>query len=45
MPEADTGEAVRMLELLLEFLGENGAQWTRGGYDDGHGRRSPLSAS
>jgi hypothetical protein len=44
MPEADTGKAVRMFELLLEFFGENGAHWTRGRYDDGHGRRCLIGA-
>jgi hypothetical protein len=44
MREADTGEAVRMLELLLEFFGENGAHWTRGRYDDGHDRRCLIGA-
>jgi hypothetical protein len=44
MPEADTGKAVRMLELLLGFFGEKGAHWTRGCYDDGHDRRCLIGA-
>ncbi len=44
MPEADTGKALRMLDLLLEFFGENGEHWTRGRYDDGHGRRCLIGA-
>jgi hypothetical protein len=33
-----------MLELLLEFFGENGAHWIRGRYDDGQGRRCLIGA-
>ncbi len=44
MREADTGEAVRMLELFLEFFGPEGGHWTRGRYDDGHSRRCLIGA-
>jgi hypothetical protein len=37
MPKADAGKAVRVLDLLLEFFGEDGAHWTRGRCHDGHG--------
>jgi len=44
MPETDTGKAVQVLDLLLEFFGESGAHWTRGRYHDGHGRRCLIGA-
>jgi hypothetical protein len=42
--EADTGKAVHVLDLLLEFFGESGAHWTRGHYQDGDGRRCLVGA-
>jgi hypothetical protein len=44
MRETDTGKAVQMLDLLLEFFGEDGAHWTRGRYDDGDGGRCLIGA-
>jgi len=44
MSETDTGKAVEVLDLLLEFFGETGAHWTRGRYHDGHGRRCLIGA-
>ncbi len=44
MSETDTGKAVQVLDLLLEFFGESGAHWTRGRYHDGHGRRCIIGA-
>jgi hypothetical protein len=43
MPESDPSEAVQMLDLLLEFFAD-GEHWTRGRYDDGHGRRCLIGA-
>ena len=44
MRETDASKAVQVLDLLLEFFGEDGAHWTRGRYDDGHGRRCLIGA-
>jgi hypothetical protein len=44
MPEAKTGTALQVLELLLEYFGVDGARWTRDRYDDGHGRRCLAGA-
>jgi hypothetical protein len=44
MSETDTGKAVQVLDLLLEFFGESGTHWTRGRYHDGHGRRCLIGA-
>ena len=44
MPEAETGRAVEVLDLLLEYFGEHGERWTRGDYHDGHGRRCLVGA-
>ena len=44
MPEAETGKAVRVLDLLLEYFGEQGERWTRDRYDDGDGRRCLVGA-
>ena len=44
MPEAETGQAVQVLGLLLEYFGERGKRWTRDRYDDGDGRRCLLGA-
>jgi hypothetical protein len=43
MFEAETGDAVRLLDLLLGFFAD-GARWTRGRYHDGEGRRCLLGA-
>jgi hypothetical protein len=44
MPEAETGQAVRVLDLLLEYFGDDGERWTRDHYDDGDGRRCLVGA-
>src|SRR5262245_4289079 len=44
MPEAETGQAVQVLDLLLEYFGDNGEHWTRDRYDDGDGRRCLVGA-
>ena len=44
MPEAETGQAVQVLDLLLEYFGERGERWTRDRYDDGEGRRCLVGA-
>jgi hypothetical protein len=44
MPEAETGQAVQVLDLLLEYFGERGERWTRDRHDDGDGRRCLLGA-
>jgi hypothetical protein len=44
MPAHDPPEAVQALDLVLEFFGEDGANWTRGRFDDGRGRRCILGA-
>ena len=44
MPEAETGQAVHVLDLLLEYFGEQGERWTRDRYDDGDGRRCLVGA-
>jgi hypothetical protein len=44
MPEAETGKAVQVLDLLLEYFGEQGERWTRDRYDDGDGRRCLVGA-
>jgi hypothetical protein len=44
MPEAETGQALQVLDLLLEYFGERGERWTRDRYDDGDGRRCLVGA-
>jgi hypothetical protein len=44
MPEAETGKAVQVLDLLLECFGERGERWTRDRYDDGDGRPCLVGA-
>ena len=44
MSETDTGKAVQVLDLLLEFFGKSGELWTRGRYHDGHGRPCLMGA-
>jgi hypothetical protein len=44
MPEAETGQAVQVFDLLLEYFGEQGERWTRDRYDDGDGRRCLVGA-
>jgi hypothetical protein len=44
MSKAAAGKAVRVLDLLPEFFGEDGAHWTRGRYHDGHSRRCLIGA-
>ena len=44
MPEAETGKAVQVLDLLLEYFGDQGERWTRDRYDDGDGRRCLVGA-
>lgn len=43
MREAETDKAVQLLDLVLEFF-EDGANWIRGCFDDGHGRRCLAGA-
>lgn len=43
MPEVDTGKAVRVPDLTLEFFADDD-HWTRGGNDDDRGRRCPVGA-
>jgi len=44
MPQAETGNAVQVLDLLLDYFGERGERWTRDRYDDGDGRRCLVGA-
>jgi hypothetical protein len=44
MPEAETGQAVQVLDLLLEYFGDRGERWTRDRYDGGDGRRWLVGA-
>jgi hypothetical protein len=44
MREAETGQAVQVLDLLLEYFGEGGERWTRDRFDDGNGRRCLVGA-
>ena len=44
MPEAETGRAVHVLDLLLDYFGEQGERWTRDRYDGGDGRRCLVGA-
>ena len=43
MPEAEIGQAVQLLDLMLEFFTDD-AHWTRGRYDDGHGGHCLVGA-
>jgi hypothetical protein len=43
MPEAKIGEAVQLLDLMLEFFAEDD-RWTRGRYDDGNGGHCLVGA-
>jgi hypothetical protein len=43
MPEAETGKAVQLLDLMLEFFMDD-ARWTRGRYHDGHGGHCLVGA-
>lgn len=43
MPQAETGNAVRLLDLLLAFFADGG-RWLRGRYHDGDGRRCLVGA-
>ena len=43
MPDVETGEAVQLLDLMLEFFADD-AHWTRGRYHDGQGRRCLIGA-
>jgi hypothetical protein len=44
MRDPETGKAVQVLDLLLDYFGEEGAHWTSGRYHDGHGRRCLVGA-
>ena len=44
MPEAETGQAVQVLDLLLEYFGEQDERRTRDRYDDADGRRCLVGA-
>ncbi len=43
MPEAETGKAVRLLDLLLGFFADD-QHWTRHAFDDGAGRHCLVGA-
>jgi hypothetical protein len=43
MREAEISTAVQLLDLMLEYFGDDGA-WTRGCYDDGNGGRCLVGA-
>ena len=43
MPEAEIAEAVKLLDLMLEFFADDG-HWMRGGYDDGNGSHCLVGA-
>jgi hypothetical protein len=43
MPEVKTGEAVQLLDLMVEYF-EDDAPWIRGQFYDGHGRRCLVGA-
>jgi hypothetical protein len=43
MPKAEIGQAVRLLDLMLEFFADDG-HWTRGCYDDGEGGHCLVGA-
>ena len=43
MSEVETGKAVQLLDLTLEFFADD-THWARGRYDDGHGRRCLVGA-
>ncbi len=43
MPEAEIGNAVQLLDLMLEFFTDD-AHWTRGRYDDGNGGHCLVGA-
>ncbi len=43
MPEAETVQAVQLLDLMLEHFAEDG-HWARGRYDDGNGGHCLVGA-
>ena len=43
MPKAEIGQAVQLLDLMLEFFADDG-HWTRGSYDDGDGGHCLVGA-
>jgi hypothetical protein len=43
MPKAEIGQAVQLLDRMLEFFADDG-HWTRGYYDDGDGRHCLVGA-
>src|SRR5271157_6373737 len=43
MPEAKKGNPAQFLDLLLDYFAD-GARWTQGDLDDGHGRRCLVGA-
>ena len=43
MIQAETGKAVQLLDLMLEFFADGG-HWTRGRYDDGNGGHCLVGA-
>ena len=44
MPKRNPEKAVQMLDMLLEFFGEDGQRWIRGALDDPHGNRCLVGA-
>jgi hypothetical protein len=43
MPEAQTAQAVQLLDLMLQHFADDG-RWTRGCYDDGNGGHCLVGA-
>ena len=43
MPKAEIGQAVQLLDLMLEFFADD-SHWTRGCYDDGDGGHCLVGA-
>ena len=43
MPKAEIGQALQLLDLMLEFFADDG-HWTRGCYDDGDGGHCLVGA-
>jgi len=43
MPEAQIAQAVQLLDLMLEYFGDDN-HWTRGRYDDGNGGHCLVGA-
>jgi hypothetical protein len=44
MPKRNPAKAIQMLDMLLEFFGEEGQRWITGEWHDDHGNRCLASA-